>query len=173
MDRDNEVLRLSGDHTVPFASVEDLGQVISTDFYPQKHTNATFTLPEVDVEAIRKVELMVVYNPINSVGVIALPPLFEAFGIKGWRGVNDTPDGEFAHNPEPLPSHFMDFCESVRIARADVGLPVDPDADRLAIIDETGHPLGEEYTLVSVANYLLGYHEGGNTISNMSSTRAL
>ena len=172
-DRGNEVLRLSEDHTVPFATVENLGQIISTDSYLEKHIDAILSLPEVDVEAIRQAELTVAYDPINSVGAIALPPLFAALGIKQWHGINDTPNGKFAHNPEPLPGHLVDLCELVRRTHADVGFSVDPDVDRLAIIDETGTPFGEEYTLVAVADYLLGFHKGGNTVSNMSSTRAL
>lgn len=172
-DRGQEVLRLADDHSVPFAPVEHVGRILGTESYLPKHIDAILSLPEVDVEAIRAAHFTVAYDPINSVGAIALPPLFEALGVERVVAVHDTPDGHFAHNPEPLPHHLVDLCQLVKDEQAHVGFSVDPDVDRLAIIDERGECFGEEYTLVSVADYLLDYHGGGNTVSNMSSTRAL
>lgn len=168
----NEVLSLSETSAMDFVEVDQLGKVRYED-YLAKHIQAIIDLEEVDVEAIRKANFSVVFDAINSVGGIALPPLFEALGVKHVIGLFDQPTGDFAHNPEPLPKHLTALSETTIAQKADVGFSVDPDVDRLAIIDENGMPIGEEYTLVAVADYLLEYHKGGNTVSNMSSTRAL
>ena len=112
------------------------------------------------------------FDAVNSTGGIALPMLLEALGVRQVIGINAEPTGVFAHNPEPLPEHLTELCETVRREKADVGFVVDPDVDRLALIQENGEPFVEEYTLVSVADYVL-QHTPGNTVSNLSSTRAL
>ncbi len=126
----------------------------------------------MDVKAIRKAGFTVALDCINSVGGEILPDLLKALGVKNSVGLNMIPDGNFAHNPEPLPDNLKDIAELVPEAKADVGFVVDPDVDRLAIICEDGSMFGEEYTLVSVADYILGYTPG-STVSNLSSTMAL
>ncbi len=136
------------------------------------HINKILELPLVNVPAIKNAGFRVAFDAVNSVGGIALPALLEALGAKEIIPLNATPDGRFAHNPEPLPEHLSDISKIVRENRADVGFVVDPDVDRLAIIMENGGFFGEEYTLVAVADYVLA-HTRGNTVSNLSSTRAL
>jgi phosphomannomutase len=138
----------------------------------QFHINQILALPLVNVPAIRKSNFKVAFDAINSVGGIALPALFEALGVLVTFPLNATPDGLFAHNPEPLPEHLRDISMLVKENKADVGFVVDPDVDRLAIIMEDGGFFGEEYTLVAIADYILS-HTSGNTVSNLSSTRAL
>ena len=138
----------------------------------QFHINQILALPLVNVPAIRKAKFKVAFDAINSVGGIALPALFEALGVNVTFPLNATPDGLFAHNPEPLPEHLGDISRLVKEKKADVGFVVDPDVDRLAIIMEDGGFFGEEYTLVAVSDYILS-HTPGNTVSNLSSTRAL
>ena len=167
-----QVLALGESGTFSFAPVEELGSVRRQDALP-RHIEEILALQEVDVPAIRAARLRVAYDAINSVGAVALPPLLKALGVEETIPLFAEPTGQFAHNPEPLPQHLVDLCQAVRTQGAHVGFSVDPDVDRLAIIDERGEPFGEEYTLVSVADYLLGLHGGGNTVSNMSSTRAL
>lgn len=167
-----KVLALSEEMAFDYVSVEEMGLVKELDYLPQ-HIEAILALEEVDVDAIRAANFTIAYDAINSVGAIALPPLLKALGVERIVAINDLPNGNFAHNPEPLPQHLVDLCDTVRKENAHVGFSVDPDVDRLAIIDEKGEVFGEEYTLVSVADYLLSYHGGGNTVSNMSSTRAL
>ena len=138
-----------------------------------EHIQAVLALPSVDVEAIRQADFHVAFDSVNSVGGIALPALFEALGVKHVTALNAEPTGHFAHNPEPLPEHLTDICAAIGSSKVDVGFVVDPDVDRLAIIDERGSFFGEEYTLVAVSDYLLQLNGGGNTVSNLSSTRAL
>jgi len=138
----------------------------------QFHINQILALPLVNIPAIRKAKFKVAFDAINSVGGIALPALFEALGVNVTFPLNATPDGLFAHNPEPLPEHLGDISRLVKQKKADVGFVVDPDVDRLAIIMEDGGFFGEEYTLVAVSDYILS-HTPGNTVSNLSSTRAL
>lgn len=137
-----------------------------------KHIGKILDLPFVNREAISKANFRVAFDSVNSVGGIALPALLKALGVKEIFPLNDTPDGLFAHNPEPLPEHLSGICSIVKEKQADVGFVVDPDVDRLAIITENGEFFGEEYTLVAVADYILS-HKKGNTVSNLSSTRAL
>jgi len=136
------------------------------------HIKKILDLPLVNLPAIRSAGFRVAFDAVNSVGGIALPALLEALGVSVVIPVNATPDGLFAHNPEPLPDHLNEITRVVKENGADVGFVVDPDVDRLAIIMENGGFFGEEYTLVAVADYILS-HTPGNTVSNLSSTRAL
>jgi phosphomannomutase len=129
-------------------------------------------LPLVDVEAIRKARLRVAIDAVNSTGGIAIPMLLKELKVSHIDQLYCDPSGDFPHNPEPLPEHLRDICELVVRNKADIGFVVDPDVDRLAIINEIGEPFGEEYTLVAVADYIL-QHQKGNTVSNLSSTQAL
>lgn len=168
-----EILRLAESDELQFVPVDRLGQVIESCSYLESHIEAVLKAPGVDTEAIRKAGFRVAFDSVNSVGGIALPALLSALGVKEIYPLNEDPHGHFAHNPEPLPHHLVDICNLVRQTKADVAFVVDPDVDRLAIIDELGNCFGEEYTLVSVADYLLKLNRGGNTASNLSSTRAL
>ena len=158
-----------------FAPVDALGNIEEEDF-TDRHLDAVLALPAVDVEAIKKAHFKVVVDAINSVGGIIMPRLLERLGVE-CIGLNCNPTGDFAHNPEPLPVNLKDLCETVVREKADLGVSVDPDVDRLAFICENGEPFVEEYTLVSVADYLCGLAEQEGkpvvTVSNLSSTRAL
>ncbi|HPW96135.1 MAG TPA: phosphoglucosamine mutase [Paludibacteraceae bacterium] len=155
-----------------FAEVDELGKYLGTVDYLPKHIENVLSLELVDVEAIRKANFTVAIDCVNSVGGIAIPALLEALGVTRVEKLNCTPDGHFAHNPEPLPEHLTEIANLIKSQKVDVGFVVDPDVDRLAIICENGDMFGEEYTLVSIADYVLS-HTPGNTVSNMSSTRAL
>lgn len=159
-----------------FCEVDEIGVVEEIDFTDQ-HLDAVLDLPTVDAEAIRKAGFKVVLDAVNSVGGIIMPRLLERLGVE-CISLNCEPTGQFAHNPEPLPANLVELSETVVKEGADFGISVDPDVDRLAFICENGEPFVEEYTLVSVADYLLEYEaaHGGkqlNTVSNLSSTRAL
>ena len=168
-----EILRLAEHEDFDFAEVDEMGTLRSEESYLDDHIQAVLALPAVDVEAIRRANFRVAFDSVNSVGGIALPALFKALGVDHVTALNAEPTGHFAHNPEPLPEHLVDICSAIGTSQVDVGFVVDPDVDRLAIIDERGTFFGEEYTLVAVADYLLSLHGGGNTVSNLSSTRAL
>ncbi len=168
-----EILRLAEHEDFDFAEVDEMGTLLSEESYLDDHIQAVLALPAVDVEAIRRANFRVAFDSVNSVGGIALPSLFKALGVDQVTALNAEPTGHFAHNPEPLPEHLVDICSAIGTSQVDVGFVVDPDVDRLAIIDERGTFFGEEYTLVAVADYLLSLHGGGNTVSNLSSTRAL
>ncbi len=168
-----EILRLAEHEDFDFAEVDEMGTLLSEESYLDDHIQAVLALPAVDVEAIRRANFRVAFDSVNSVGGIALPALFKALGVDHVTALNAEPTGHFAHNPEPLPEHLVDICSAIGTSQVDVGFVVDPDVDRLAIIDERGTFFGEEYTLVAVADYLLSLHGGGNTVSNFSSTRAL
>ena len=167
-----EVLAIAEKEDFVFAEVDQLGKLIHKDEYTQRHIEAVLALPLVDVEAIRKADFTVAVDCVNSVGGIAIPALLAALGVHKIVKLNCTPDGHFPHNPEPLPQHLTEISNCMKLGGVDVGFVVDPDVDRLAIICENGEMFGEEYTLVSVADYVLD-HTPGNTVSNMSSTRAL
>lgn len=171
-DEGNEVIALAEERSFEFASVEHLGQVTKRD-YTDYHVQQVLALPDVDVDAVRDANFTVAVDCVNSVGSIIVPRLLEALGVRTVYLLNGEPTGHFAHNPEPLPEHLTDLSDLVREKKAHVGFAVDPDVDRLAIICEDGQPFGEENTLVSVADYLLSLHPGGNTVSNLSSTRGL
>ena len=169
------VLDLAEKEDFHFAEVDQLGNLEEEDF-TDKHLDAVMALPAVDVEAIKAARFTVVVDAVNSVGGIIMPRLLKRLGVKCIE-LNCNPTGDFAHNPEPLPANLVDLCETVKKEKADLGVSVDPDVDRLAFIQEDGAPFVEEYTLVSVAEYLceLAQQEGKPiaTVSNLSSTRAL
>jgi len=165
------VLELAESEDTMYASVHDLGKVSEENFLPM-HISRILALDAVDVEAIRSKEFRLVVDPINSVGAIAVPALLEALGVEGIIQINQHPDGNFAHNPEPLPQHLVDLSERVVVEGAHMGISVDPDVDRLALVCEDGSMFGEEYTLVAVADYLM-QGRGGHAVSNLSSSRAL
>jgi len=167
-----EVLKIAANENFDFATVEYLGK-ISDDFtFLQKHIDNILSLDLVDVDAIKKADFTVAIDAVNSVGGIAVPALLKALGVKKIIKLNCEPTGIFAHNPEPLPEHLSEISSLVKETKADVGFVVDPDVDRLAIVCEDGSMFGEEYTLVAVADYVL-QNKPGNTVSNLSSSRAL
>ena len=168
-----EILRLAEHQDFDFAEVDEMGTLLSEESYLDDHIQTILALPAVDVEAIRRANFRVAFDSVNSVGGVALPALFQALGVDHVTALNAEPTGYFAHNPEPLPEHLVDICSAIGTSQVDVGFVVDPDVDRLAIIDERGTFFGEEYTLVAVADYLLSLNGGRNTVSNLSSTRAL
>ncbi|WP_159521059.1 phosphoglucosamine mutase [Sunxiuqinia indica] len=154
-----------------FADVYDLGSISEKD-YLQAHVDHVLKLELVDVDAISKANFTVAFDAVNSVGGIAIPALLKALGVKNIVPINEQPSGYFAHVPEPLPENLIDTCKLVREQNVDVCFVVDPDVDRLSIISEDGSMFNEEYTLVAVADYVLS-KKPGNTVSNLSSTRAL
>ena len=166
-----EVLRIAEAEDFDYAPVEQLGHVVRDDTMNQRHVDSVLQLKLADVEAIRQRKFRVCADTINSVGGIILPHLFEALGI-GYEILNGECTGRFDHNPEPLEKNLGGIMNRMREGGFDLGIVVDPDVDRLAFICEDGTMFGEEYTLVSVADYVLA-HTPGNTVSNLSSTRAL
>ncbi len=166
-----EVLSIAEKEDFDFAGVDELGSLTHTDFLP-KHIENVLSLQLVDKVAIEKANFTVAIDCVNSVGGIAIPAILKALGVKNIIELNCTPNGHFAHNPEPIPQNLEQISNLMKEGKADVGFVVDPDVDRLAIISEDGEMFGEEYTLVSVADYVLS-HTPGNTVSNLSSTRAL
>lgn len=167
-----EILSLAENSSLKFAHHLDLGNYSRNENLLDDHIRMILELPLVKADAIRKSGFRVAFDAVNSVGGIAVPRLLEALGVTSVFPLNENPDGHFAHNPEPLPENLADICRVVDKEKADVGFVVDPDVDRLAIVMENGRFFGEEYTLVAVADYILG-HTPGNTVSNLSSTRAL
>ena len=168
----NEVLRIAEAEDFTFADVDSLGSY-RTDFtYDQKHIDRVLSLKLVDVDAIRRARFRVALDTVNSVGGIILPKLLAALGVETVKTLYGEPTGDFQHNPEPLEKNLGDIMSLMREGSYDVTFVVDPDVDRLAMICENGEMFGEEYTLVSVADYVLK-HTPGNTVSNLSSTRAL
>jgi phosphomannomutase len=165
------VLDLAEREDVSFAEVDDLGQITVNDAYFDLHIDEVLALDYVDVEAIKACKFKVVVDGVNSTGGIAVPLLLERLGVEPIK-LHCTPDGHFPHNPEPLKAHLTDLSKKVVQTAADFGIAVDPDVDRLAFMDENGALFGEEYTLVACADYVLS-HKKGNTVSNLSSTRAL
>ena len=155
-----------------FTDVMQLGKVQEVKDFEDIHIRKVLDLKLVDVDAIKAANFTVCVDTINSVGGIAVPKLLKALGVKNFDIINSTPDGNFAHNPEPLKQNLVTLSEAVVSKKADVGFAVDPDVDRLAIMCENGEMFGEEYTLVSVADYIL-QNQVGNTVSNLSSSRAL
>ncbi|MFN8284105.1 MAG: phosphoglucosamine mutase [Chitinophagales bacterium] len=154
-----------------FVDVDKLGHVTHKD-YLDYHIDKIVKDVLVDVEAITAKKFKIVVDAVNSVGGIAVPKLLKALGVKEVVELYCEPNGKFAHNPEPLPENLSMLCSEVKQQKADIGIAVDPDVDRLALIDEKGVPFGEEYTLVAVADYVLKFRKG-NTVSNLSSTKAL
>jgi len=166
-----EILQLA-ESALIFAPVEKLGSVRTIDNYLEKHIEAILALPEVNVESIQAANLSIVVDAVNSSGGIAVPQLLEALGVTQITKLHCEPTGNFPHNPEPLPEHLTDISDAMKSASHDMGIVVDPDVDRLAFVCEDGTMFGEEYTLVAVADYILSLNPG-NTVSNLSSTRAL
>lgn len=168
----SELLDIAGSEDFNFAPLDAFGSYVHDDSWGRVHIDQVLALEMVDRDAIRKADLKVAIDCINSVGGIIIPALLKSLGVKKIAGLNTTPDGNFAHNPEPLPHNLTQISALTVKSKADVGFVVDPDVDRLAIICEDGSMFGEEYTLVAVSDYILG-RRPGNTVSNLSSTRAL
>ena len=166
-----EVLDIAEREDFEYADVDHLGHYTADDTYNRRHIESVLALQLGDLEAIRGARLRVCVDPVNSVGGIILPELLDSLGVE-YKVINGEPTGDFAHNPEPLEKNLSGIMEEMRSGSYDLGIVVDPDVDRLAFICEDGRMFGEEYTLVSVADYVLG-RTPGNTVSNLSSTRAL
>lgn len=166
-----EVLRIAEAEDFDYAHIDHVGTLTEKD-YTDKHIQAVLDLELVDVDAIKAADFEVAIDCVNSVGGIVLPKLLKALGVNRVNELYCTPNGDFPHNPEPLPEHLKDIFTMVKTTPSDVGFVVDPDVDRLAIVCENGEFFGEEYTLVAVADYVLK-HTPGNTVSNLSSSRAL
>lgn len=167
-----EVLRIAEAEDFDFADVDGLGKYVEDDTYDQKHIDMVLGLDLVDVDAIRKANFRVAFDAVNSVGGVILPKLLEKLGVQSVTPLFAEPTGDFQHNPEPLEKNLGDIMSLMAKGEHDVAFVVDPDVDRLAFICEDGTMYGEEYTLVTVADYVLK-HTPGNTVSNLSSTRAL
>ena len=167
-----EVLAIAADEAFTFAEVDAVGKYTKDESYGQKHIDSVLALELVDVDAIRNAHFKVALDTVNSVGGVILPPLLKALGVESVQTLYGDPTGDFRHNPEPLEKNLGDIMTLMKTADNDVAFVVDPDVDRLAIIDENGAMYGEEYTLVTVADYIL-QHTPGSTVSNLSSTRAL
>lgn len=166
------VLQLAQEEKFDFAPVDKLGRYEKKEKYIQKHIELILKHKAVDVKAIQKAKFKIAVDAVNSTGGIAVPKLLKALGVKKVVELYCEPNGKFPHNPEPLPEHLTAITKAVKKEKCDLGIVVDPDVDRLALIQEDGKPFGEEYTLVAVADYLLKKKKG-NTVSNLSSTRAL
>jgi phosphomannomutase len=167
-----KVLEIAEKESFSFVSDDQRGSLDFDETWGMKHIEKILSLKGVDVNAIKSAGYTVAIDCINSVGGLIVPQLLKALGVKTVAGLNTTPDGNFAHNPEPLPENLKDISGMVVKVKADVGFVVDPDVDRLAVVCEDGSMFGEEYTLVSVSDYILHFSPG-NTVSNLSSTRAL
>lgn len=166
------LLNIAEKELFEFANVNQLGTVTTDAHAIDKHIESILALPLVDTKAIAAKKFKVVIDCVNSSGGIALPPLLKALGVEEVIELYCTPDGQFPHNPEPLPEHLTELSKTVIKSKAHLGISVDPDVDRLALVCEDGEMFGEEYTLVAVADYVLK-NKKGNTVSNLSSTRAL
>ena len=166
-----EILNIADSDGYTFAEVDDLGTYTKLSGYMDKHIDEVLKLDFVDVEAIKNAKFKVVVDAVNSTGGIVIPNLLERLGVECVK-LYCEPNGQFPHNPEPLPAHLVDISELVVKENADLGIVVDPDVDRLALVCEDGSMFGEEYTLVACADYVLGLAKG-NTVSNLSSSRAL
>jgi phosphomannomutase len=166
-----KILALAKAEAFEFSQVNDLGRFRKNPDYIKKHINEVLKLSLVDVEAIKKANFKVVVDAVNSTGGIAIPDLLEKLGVECIK-LYCEPNGQFPHNPEPLPAHLTEISKLVVQKKAHLGIVVDPDVDRLAIVNEDGTMFGEEYTLVACADYVLT-HTSGNTVSNLSSSRAL
>lgn len=166
------ILEIAEKEDFDFVDVDNLGNVRLDDTYVDKHVQAVLDLELVDIEAIKQADFKVAIDAVNSTGGVFIPALLRALGVSQIEELYCEPTGHFPHNPEPLPENLEDIAKTVVETGAHVGFVVDPDVDRLAIINEDGSMFGEEYTLVAVADYVL-QHTPGNTVSNLSSTRAL
>lgn len=166
-----EVLDIAAKEDFNYANIDHLGHIIEKD-YTDKHIQSVLDLDLVDTDLIKSADFEVSIDCVNSVGGIVIPKLLKALGVNKINELYCAPNGDFPHNPEPLPEHLTDISAIMKTTSSDVGFVVDPDVDRLAIICENGDMFGEEYTLVAVADYIL-QHTPGNTVSNLSSSRAL
>jgi phosphomannomutase len=166
------LLEIAAKEDFSFCNVDKLGTITQDNTYLQKHIDAILKYPLVNAKAIAKKEFKIVVDAINSTGAIYVPALLRALGVNDIIVLNAEVNGKFAHNPEPLPEHLTELSSEVVRQHADLGIAVDPDVDRLCFVNEDGSLFGEEYTLVAVADYVLGKRKG-NTVSNMSSTKAL
>ena len=167
-----DILRMAEEESYSFAGVDELGKYEQDDQWIRKHIELILALPLVNKEAIARADLHVMVDAVNSTGGIAVPMLLEMLGVKQITKIYCDPTGDFPHNPEPLPENLKVISEEMKKSGADVGIVVDPDVDRLALVCENGEMFGEEYTLVAVSDYVLR-NQKGNTVSNLSSTRAL
>ena len=170
-DDGNEVLDIAEREDFEYAEVDKLGKIFNDSSFDDRHIESVLNLSLVDVEAVRKAGFKVCVDSINSVGGVILPKLLDRLGVE-YKFLNAEPTGDFAHNPEPLEKNLTGIMDEMKSGAYDLGIVVDPDVDRLAFSCEDGRMFGEEYTLVSVADYVLS-HTPGNTVSNLSSTRAL
>ncbi len=166
-----EVLQLANNENFDFAPVDKLGRHTFNTTYIRRHIELILRHRLVDVKAIKKANFKIAVDAVNSTGGIAVPQLLKELGVKVTE-INCEPTGKFAHNPEPLPENIQEIISVVKRSKLDLGIVVDPDVDRLALVQENGQPFGEEYTLVAIADYVLSRRKG-NTVSNLSSTRAL
>lgn len=167
-----EVLRIAAAEEYTFAEIDNIGTVYHNTTYNRRHIDQVLALDLVDTEAIRNAHFTVAVDAVNSVGGTVIPQLLKALGVENIIELNCEATGKFAHNPEPIPENLTGISDLMRTAKADVGFVVDPDVDRLAIVQENGDMFGEEYTLVAVSDYVLS-HTPGPTVSNLSSSRAL
>jgi phosphomannomutase len=166
------LLEIAKNQDFEFAEVDDLGSIRNDDSYMQKHIAAIIALPLVDSKLIKEANFKIVVDAVNSSGGIFVPALLKALGVSQITEMYCEPNGDFPHNPEPLPENLKDLSQAMKVQKAAIGITVDPDVDRLAFVCEDGSMFGEEYTLVAVADYVLK-HMPGATVSNLSSTRAL
>ena len=166
------LLEIAKNQDFQFADVDDLGSIRNDDSYMQKHIAAILALPLVDSKLIKEANFKIVVDAVNSTGGIFVPALLKALGVSQIIEMYCEPNGDFPHNPEPLPENLKDLSQAMKAQKAAIGITVDPDVDRLAFVCEDGSMFGEEYTLVAVADYVLK-HTPGATVSNLSSTRAL
>jgi phosphomannomutase len=167
------ILELAEQEAFDYPKVDELGAYCISNDLLEVHIEKILQLPYVDIEAIKQANFSVVVDPVNSTGATAVPALLKALGVVSITVINQDVTGNFAHNPEPLPEHLTELSQTITKQKAHVGISVDPDVDRLALVCEDGEMFGEEYTLVAVADYVLKSHPKGNTVSNLSSTRAL
>lgn len=167
-----KVLELAENDNIVFAEINKLGTVRADDSFMQKHIDAILAHPLVDAAVIKEKNYKIIVDAVNSTGATFVPALLRALGVETITVLNEEITGNFAHNPEPLPENLRELCNEVAKKNADMGIAVDPDVDRLCFVCEDGTPFGEEYTLVAVADYILSRNKG-NTVSNLSSTRAL
>ncbi len=167
-----QVLERAEQEDIKFAEINKLGTVTEDDSFMQKHIDAILAHPLVDAAAVKAKKYKIIVDAVNSTGATFVPALLKALGVEEITVLNEEVNGHFAHNPEPLPENLRELCNEVAKKNADLGIAVDPDVDRLCFVCEDGTPFGEEYTLVAVADYILGTNKG-NTVSNLSSTRAL
>ena len=166
------ILEMASKEEFNFAPIDKLGTYVQDDSFLNRHIEAVLNYELVDIVAIKKKRFSIVVDAVNSTGALAVPALLRALGVKDVIVLNAEVNGKFAHNPEPLPEHLSELSNEVVKQHADLGIAIDPDVDRLCFVCEDGSMFGEEYTLVAVADYVLGKRKG-NTVSNMSSTRAL